>query len=94
MADKKPYNWKKALINGGVIFGGVIMARTGMGTTIPFEAAFWVATIKLAATTTAAAEFRYVYGWLMSLDNGNGRDIDPDVSASPPAPPPGPINKP
>lgn len=65
------YNWKRALINGGVIFLGGIIAKLEINTDSFWSLVFWQHTLISTVNVTFLAELRYIFAWLNSLD-GNG----------------------
>lgn len=73
-----PYQWKKALINSSQVLIGVLVVKIApyssqltMGVWPPdFTWPFLRHALFSALIITAAAEFRYFYKWLMSLNGG------------------------
>ena len=72
MDSPSKYAWKKALINAGVIFLGVIIAKVEIQIDSIYSFIFWQHTIIAAVNVTFLAELRYIVAYLNSL-GGNGK---------------------
>lgn len=69
----KKYNWRMALINGGIAFLGVFTAHVTDGMVgTPITLKFWGHVTFTALLTTVAVELPYLFGWLNYLKSKYG----------------------